>query len=224
MQLSAVLLARAIAFIETFDLNPKARVFLPDVVKAIVERYKFQKFPLEFKDFNEQSGVEFFMGKIGDEVIEKLVIYNSGILVETRSNTKTSQALIEDALTWAKSTFGLNYQSGMVKRFLYVSQLTFHSEVSLNAISPALQKLADRVGSEVSGILGEKLEYQTASLAIHHDPLKRKNPIAGFTIQPRVDAPFTENKYFSEAPVPTDVHFALLKEFEADILRESKPA
>lgn len=218
MQLSAVLLARAIGFIETYDLNPKGRVFFPDVVKAIVERYNFQKFPLEFKDFNEQSGVEFFAGRIGNDVIDRLVIYNSGILVDTRSNTKTAQSMVEDALTWAMAKFDLNYRPGMVKRFVYLSQLTFYSEVSLNALSPALQKLADRVTAEVSKILGEKIEYQTTSLAVQHDPLARKNPIAGFTIQPRVDTPFTERKYFSEAGLPTDLHLAILKEFEADMM------
>ncbi len=43
MQLSAVVLARVIAFIETFDLSPRGRVFYPDVVREIIERYQLSK-------------------------------------------------------------------------------------------------------------------------------------------------------------------------------------
>ncbi len=150
------------------------------------------------------------------------MIYSNGILIDTRSNTETSQALIEEALSWAKPKFNLNYRPDMIRRFAYVSQLTFHSNISLNALNPALQKLADRLSAIVSEIHGEKVQYQTSSLQIHHDPLTRKNPIAGLTIFPRVETPFSENKYFSEAPLPTDTHLALLEEFEGDVLRQHK--
>jgi hypothetical protein len=221
MKLSAVLLARALGFIETFDLSPRGQVFYPDVVGEIVQRYQFQKFPQEFKDFDEQKGIEFLVGKAGNEVIDKLVIYNNGILIDTRSNTETSEALVKETLAWAKSKFSLNYRPEMIRRFGYISQVTFHSEASLNALNPALQKLADRLTAIVSKIHGEKVQYQTSSLTITHDPLTRKNPIAGLTIFPRIDTPFSENKYFSEAPVPTDTHITLLEELEADILRLS---
>jgi len=42
----AILLARTLGYVETFDLNPRGKVFFsPDVVQEIVQRYKFQKFP-----------------------------------------------------------------------------------------------------------------------------------------------------------------------------------
>lgn len=218
MQLSAVLLARALAFIETADLNTRGRIFYPDLVKRLVERYGFQKFPQQLEEFNEEKGIEFLLGKLGKDVIEKLVIYGNGILVDTRSNTDDSRSLIEEALSWAKSELGLNYRPEMIRRFGYVSQVTFHSEVSLNVLHPALQKLSDRLTEIVSGIHGEEVRYQTSSLKIQHDPLKRRNSIAGLTIDPRVETPYSEKKYFSEAPVPTDMHVSLLEEFEADLL------
>jgi hypothetical protein len=219
MKLSAVLLARALGFIETFDLTPRGGVFYPDLVKAIVERYRFQRFPQKVEEFDEQKGVEFWSGEVNGQVIDKLVIYNSGILIDTRTDTQTSRALIEDALLWAKSRFEINYEPGTIRRFGYVSQVTFHSDMTLDGLNPALQRLSDRLSEAVSGIHGHSVRYQTSSIQVHHDPLARKNPIAGFTIFPRVDTPFSEKKYFSEAPVPTDVHIALLEEFERDILR-----
>ena len=45
MELAAIHLARAMAFIEPIDLNPKGKVFYPDLVKLIVNRYKFGNSP-----------------------------------------------------------------------------------------------------------------------------------------------------------------------------------
>ena len=218
MKLSAVLLARVVGFVETFDLTPTTSLFYPDLVKEIVAHYNFQKFPQEFKDFDEQKGVEFLQGKSGNTILDKVVIYNNGILVDTRSNTKISEQVIEEALLWAKSKFGLSYHSGMIKRFAYVSQLTFYSDVALDALNPALKKLSDRITSAVSDIHKEPIDYQTTALIIAHDPLKRKTPIAAFTILPRIETPLSEHKYFSEAPLPTDLHWELLQEFEAGLI------
>lgn len=217
MKRSAVILARCIAFVETYDLSPVGRVFFPDLVKELVARYQFQNFPKDYSEFDESKGIEFLEGKINNDVIWKLTIYNNGILIDTRSNTDLSQAIIEEALQWAKGKFGLTYNPGMISRFAYVSNLTFYSEVNLAMLHPAVKKLADRITSAVSEIHKETIDYQPTSLILQHDQLKRKSPIAGFTITPRVDTPLSEHKYFSEAPLPTDLHWELLEEFEAAI-------
>jgi len=218
MQLSAVILARALAFVESFDLAPRGGVFWADLVRELVARYQFQKFPVKIEDFDENKGVEFLSGKIGDVVIEKLVIYNTAILVDTRVSTTTSEQVLREALEWAKKQFKLDYKPENIKRVANISQLTFHSDISLDMLHPALKRLSDSVSAAVSEVHGEKFEYQTSQIAITHDPLKRKYTIAGFTIVPRAETPYSEHKYFSEAPLPTDLHIKLLEQFERDLL------
>ena len=53
MKLSAVILARVLAYVESFDLNPRGKVYYPDIVRALAERYNFQKFPQALEEFNE---------------------------------------------------------------------------------------------------------------------------------------------------------------------------
>ena len=218
MELSAIILARALAYIETFDLAPRGKVFYPDFVRAVVERYKFQKFPKAFEDFDEGKGIVFEEGKIGNNVIQKFTIFQTLLALETRSSTADSKQIIEEMLTWGVAKFGLAYAPGMIKHFGYISDLTFYTDVPiLGAACQPLIDLATKTGTALSEIHKEPFEYYPANLAVGHDPLARKNGIAPFVITRRAESKWSENKYFSEAPLPTDVHIALLGEFEAGI-------
>ena len=78
-------------------------------------------------------------------------------------------------------------------------------------MSPLLEKLSGAVTEAVSEIWKERIEYEPTQVALHFDSLTRKNPIAAFSIQRRVDSPFDQNKYFSEAPLPTETHLHSLR-------------
>jgi hypothetical protein len=215
MKLSAVVLARTLAYIELADLNPKGKVFLPDLIKAIADRYKFQRLPK--MEEREKEGLIFEEGKIGNKVIKKLTIYDALIVLETTSNTSDSKQLIEELLLWGAAKFDLNYQANAVTSFGYVSCVTFYSEVPILDVSPGLRKLADATGKAVSEMRKEELHYETINIAIGHDPMVRKNPIASFIITRRAETKFSENKYYSEAPLPTDLHVQLLQQYERDL-------
>ena len=217
MELAAVLSASAMAWVESNDLNPRGKVFYPDLVKAIVARYNFQKFPEKLEDFDESKGVTFTSGRLGDSVIEQVAIYTYGIVLNTRVSTQESKRLLEEALQWGSTELGLVYKPSMIRRWQYSSQVTFYSKVPLTGVHSALQRLADGVTKGVTEATGENLKYELTSLVIGYDQLARKHALGGFSIQRRDNTPFSDNKYFSDAPLPTDVHIKLLEQFEADL-------
>ncbi|HXL23031.1 MAG TPA: hypothetical protein VOA78_11235 [Candidatus Dormibacteraeota bacterium] len=219
MQLSAIINARVLGFIETFDLAPRGEIFFPDVVQEIVKRYGFQKFPKTFEEFDESKGIEFLEGKIGNKSIQKFVIWNTLLVVETRSSTTDSKEILEGVLEWGAAKFGLTYRPGMIKRYAYVSDLSFYSDLPILNASPVLTNLAAKTSQLLSEIWQEPVQYESVSLTVGHDPMARKYAIAPFSITRRAEARFSENKYFSEAPLPTDAHITLLEDFEKDIER-----
>jgi hypothetical protein len=73
----------------------------------------------------------------------------------------------------------------------------------------------------LSDIWQEPVRFVPTGITLGHDPTARKYGIASFSIQRRAEARFSDNKYFSEAPLPTDIHLKLLTEFEADISRKA---
>ncbi|MGD0793753.1 MAG: hypothetical protein ABR920_18470 [Terriglobales bacterium] len=217
MQLASVLLARAVAWVESHDLNPRGKVYYPAITEALVKRYGFAKFPQKPEDYDESKGVAFVYGKDGDSVIEQVLIYTNGVVLETRSSTEDSKRLLERALEWAASEIGLAYTPGMIRRWQYYSQLVFTSPLNLTAAAPAFSNLSESINKTLKTLMGEDLRYEATAVHFNFDLLTRKNPIGSFSIQRRENMPFSDNKYFSEAPLPTGVHIELLEQFEKDL-------
>lgn len=215
MELAAIHQARVMAFVEPIDLNPTAQVFFPDLVKALVARYDFQRFPQKFEDLDEKKGITFAAGHLGGSVIEELIIYAYGLTLDTRTSTDESKRLLVEAMHWGSKELGLAYKP--VKRWQYASQITFHSTIPLTPINSAFQRLAQGTANRIKEILGEDLTYELTTITIDYDQLARKHALGRFSIQRRDNTPFSENKYFSDAPLPTDLHMALLQQFEADL-------
>src|SRR5580700_10260194 len=116
MQISAITLARFVAFVETFDLNPRGVAYFPEMVPALINRYGFLKFPEKLEEFDETKGVLFEGGRFNNVTIQRVQVFNNVLVSETASSTTDSEAILEDALAWASQTFGLAFRPGMIKR------------------------------------------------------------------------------------------------------------
>jgi hypothetical protein len=219
LKLSAIVLARVLGFVESIDLSPHGEVCYPKLLAGISEKFGFAKFPQKIEDFDETKGVEFISGMWGDVVVEKLSIYRHGLQLDTRASTKESQRVLLEWLSWAASAFGLKYDSKMVQRWRYLSNLTFNSDCPflLRGSSP-VEKLNERIHRAVSDLSGDYTAWEPIVLTFHSDQVPRKPVGASFTIHRRAETPFSENKYYSEAPLPTETHISLLEAFEADVL------
>lgn len=222
MKLSAVTLARVLAFIETFDLGSGGKVFYPDLIAALVERFRFQTFPRKAEDLDEQKGVKFLEGQWNGISVPKVEIYWNALILDTQSSTLESERILEEALVWVSEKFKLNYRPDMISRRRYLSNLTFYSDHNLLGLHAALPRLTSSLHDKVKEITGHDLAYEATRLDVDFSRYDRQMPIAIFTIQRRSETPFPENKYFSEAPLPTDIHIKILEEFESDVIRSAK--
>ncbi len=218
MQISAIVLARFVAFIEAVDLNPRGHVYFPEVVPPLVDRYGFSKFPQKLEEFDETKGVLFEGGRFNNVTIHRVQVFTNLLVVETASSTSDSEKILEDALVWTSKTFGLLYRPGMIKRKAHVSQLTFYSDSILPKLHPALLKVAQKLSTRVPQYFGHQLEYRPAAFTIMYDPMGIKNGASQFSVERRAETPYSENKYFSTAPLPTEEHIELLQSLEADML------
>jgi hypothetical protein len=216
-----VLLARTLAYIPIQEIIP-GTVFVVDLLEAIREKYRFQQHPTKAEEMKIKDGIQFADGMSGKTALEKFVIWDNTLVLETRISTDESKELLESMLTWATEKFGFRYKTGDIKRFAYVNDVVFESSANLLLFDPVLKWLSDQTSTLLSEIWQEPVEYLPTSLKIGHDPVSRQAGIAPFSIERRGGARFSDNKYFSEAPLPTAIHLQLLDEFEKRVLSRPK--
>jgi hypothetical protein len=219
MQVKAVITARFLGFLEVATLNPEGKVFFPKIASAIVERFGFQKYPVTPEQFDESKGVEFKEGQWDGINVSKLVVYNNGILVDTQSDTEDSERIYLEALGWAKDEFGITFTPEMIYRKRYLSDLVFTTPAPIIDGFDAVNKLRTNLSDMMEAILDERLNYAGIRLDVDFERFQRPAPIAPLTIQRRNDYAFSDNTYFSEAPLPTELHVQLLEEYERDVLK-----
>ena len=223
MQLVAVLQARVVAFLQLEELNPRGRVFFPNITQGLLERYRFLKVPQTWEEyFNppQGSGVPYLNGEWNGISIKRLEIFPSGIVVETQSSTDDSEKFLHEALAWAADTFDLTYQPSMIKRWAFVSHLTFVSEAPLlDALHPKLSSFEERITKSLETNLGLTIPFKAYGLSFAFETTGENPPAIPLQIERRGGVPFSENKYFSAAPLSTNEHLEFLKDFEAVILQ-----
>ena len=218
MQRSAVQIARFLGFIEMDRLNPGGKVFFPRAVSAIAEKLNFQKFPVKPEEFDETKGVEFHEGHWNGMNVSKLVIYNNGLLVDTKASTDDSERILIEALSWAREELGIAFSPQLIYRKRYLSDVIFQTEAPiLDGFSP-IENLKRNLTNHVAEVMAQKFEYSSIRLDVDFERFQRQAAIAPFTIQRRNDSLFGDNRYFSEAPLPTEVHWQVLEQYEKDVL------
>ena len=218
MKLSAIILGRVLGYIEAFDIDPKGQVYFPELVREIAKHYHFQKSPQTLEEHDLSKSVEFLNGRSGKRIIAKFTIWDTLLVLETRSNTSDSKELLEEFLLWGAEKLGLNYKPGMIVHYAYISAVTFHSDAPVLSVSPLLARIATKTSAALSEIWQEPIHYESIELKVGHDPMARQYGIAPFQITRRANSKFSANKYYSEAPLPTDMHISVLEEYEAGII------
>lgn len=215
IEVVAVQTARLIIHLPTDELNPRGRAILPDITTALVERYGFLNYPQKYEDYDDQKGISFELGKWNNIGLNRLAIYNTGLLCDTSSSTDDCEAFLKDALTWAAESFGLTYHSDMLNRRVYLSELIVKQDRPLAALNPKLDALATKLSNRVSEIMGRSATFEVVSVAFNQDQFFSKNTLAGFRFERMADIPFSENRYYTAASLPTEEHIVFLNEFDA---------
>ena len=180
-----------------------------------MEKCQFLKSPRTPEEFNLADGVNFESGTFNGLVIRKLTVFPLVMHLDAADSTDKAQDTLLRILQWAKEEFDLRYSSEMITRWAFVSDITFQTEFPLlERLSPILNLISKRISGVILENLKENLEYRPAKFWLAHDPDKRSAKIAPFSIEHLALSQDEENKFYSEAPIPTRHHLALLEELE----------
>jgi hypothetical protein len=224
MELLAVRTARLIANLNIEELNPSGRAIAHDFFDAFTEHYHFLKRPMTAEEMvdPENKGITFEVGKMGDVGIDKVALFNWGLVIQTSASTDACEAILQDMLNWGAGTLGLSDRPGLITRRNYVSEIVFSSDMSLPTISPKLKAVGDKVTELVGGYLGQSLPFELGGLHWFFDASQSKQVFTPFRIErfTGADTTFSEKKYYSGAPLKTADHIQVIKDLETTLTHE----
>lgn len=207
------MLARTLAFFDAYELNPRGKVFLPNLVPFIVERFKFAKYPASVADYDTGKGISFEAGFFDGEVVDNFTLYSDGVKLDLRSTTENGVRIIGDTLAWLRD-FGIAYDESTVTRWAFVSNIVFNSQLQLTSLSPALTRMCEKANTLLKADPRNVKRYEVDTIKIDLDRTLGDIKISPIIIQKRANVPFSEGRFFSAAPLRTEPHIALLEEFE----------
>lgn len=218
MKFSAIELSRVLAFVDLNDLTPYGSISLAKIAPRLVEKLEFSLFPKTIDQFDESKGIVFADGIWSDIPVEKMTIYSNGIMMDTRKGTDTSLRVMHEIFDWAVVEFGLVVPEYGLQKIRFLNRFTFFSEALVSLGGSPVSNLAQSLSQHVAEITGQPRRYETIRLDLDFDRSEQQVPIAPLTIQRRITSSFDLNKFYTEAPLPTDVHIALIEQLEADVL------
>lgn len=204
MQVSARILARVALFADVRLVNPRGLSLLP-IHKGLLERYKFQTY--QKGDFDFTKGVRYADGQFtydNNLIAVALTIYSNGWLVDTSISTEAAEVFFNDISEWVAS-IGYSSAKDLITKKSYESQLAIQTDLDISMPFEKLQTIAHLIAQ-----LSENPDQQLSGFYIGRE----MEQLSTFTFERLLGVPFSENKYFSRATLPTSKHIRALEELE----------
>jgi hypothetical protein len=215
MKLRKVLLARVIRlFTSTGTVG-----YLPDIVKQIQERYQFITAPEPQTLLpTAQRGAEFQHGKLqrpdgSVAVVDKLTLFNDGLVIDTTSSTNIASEFLDDLIEWARQELP-NTELKDVPLFL--SQLEVNISINWATTLPTAVTIGIAIRDHLDAYGLKVTTPVPVSLTIGAEPPSGVGGLqpSTFTIERRANIPYRDNIYYSQAPLQTQDHIRLLELIE----------
>ena len=198
--------------------------YLPDAAKKVVEEYQFLDYPKEISQFfptEPNSPIEFRHGKIVIDskviVVDLLQVYPAGLQVVTQTNTSNALAAVDHIAAWGIRTFDLKLET--VRAPGFYSQLHIRFEKPLPDMFPKLNAIASEISNKHPDVIDFRPQYELAALHFAYEPKAKIDPVI-FRIERVGNVSFSENLYYSDAPLSTEDHISVLEDFERVNLRD----
>ncbi|MGX1354546.1 hypothetical protein AB7M49_008171 [Bradyrhizobium elkanii] len=214
MKLKSILTSQAIRFYTYTGDEPviERRSPIP-LIRGLQDKYGFVQVPLTVADLDFAKGVTFLRGYYKGHIIEKLALYENGLLCEAMTDNSICDEFVSEVLGWAANEHKIPLSETGVKAF--VSQLEVTTDINP---SSAFQKI-NPIGTQLARALisyGQTVpNYTVNGIRMHYDsadtPLPRPPE---FIFERRAGQPYSTNEFFSSAPLTTKDHMHILVELE----------
>jgi hypothetical protein len=224
MELLSIATARSVWLFDINELNPRGKSIFPELLEWLQEEYHFAKAPKSLTDVDETEALAFSQGtfQVREEIFVdvELKVYRDGLVANTWSSTRETDVFLGNVLNSAAEEFSLAYKPEMVRRKMYLSEINVRSPKEIAAINPRLYQFANKIKTLLPS--NGKTDFEPAGVMIA--PVQDMSPtsIAAFRFERKNGTSPDEHKFYSVAPLHTDDHLELLKDFEILLMGDNR--
>ena len=129
------------------------------------------------------------------------------------STTEGAEIFLKDLTSWGKEAFGFR-ELRSDTRALYLSQVIIDFNSSPNALLSSFTLLSEALGELRQGTYGLEAQMQFSGVGLNYDRTATSiywQNLVNFSVERRVNQPFSRNRFFSEAPLNTEDHLRFLQ-------------
>jgi hypothetical protein len=224
MKLIGSELGRIVILAPADEWRPARGIPIADAINAIQARYHFLQAP-NLSELSvsqaESEGHKFREGivEIDNEaaVIGEFAIFKDGFSV-TALDTLYAEAFLDDFLAWAREALGIRPFALDPPR-LFRSQLVVQFERPLSKAFRRFNKIATILGRAFQAHTSYANSVNVVRLDLGLDQVQLPGVIkpVPLVLERRVNRPHKEEVYFSDAALPSRVHFEVLEQIEAQL-------
>ena len=201
------------------EFAPSSGANPPAILAEIAERYGFKKIPqITTREDMAKNGLPFGVGQFDVDnttvMISDFAIYNDG-LAAAAERTEWAEAFLNDAYNWVIEHFG--FRDPVSVRKLYGSNIVVDFERPISKLISGYERIIEILTARTVTIMHAAKPMQLSRLDFEVD----KNEIAdGQVVQPkfllerRAGVPFSQQRFYSSAPMHTANHIEVLTEIE----------
>lgn len=196
-------------------------ISLVRTLKAFEARYGFLQGPRVVSEYDPAKGITFLNGYFGRSTIDKVMIYNNGILVDAKISTDEIDAFIDDANIWAREEMRLPPLTEKNERSRsYLSQVEIESDIDLDMAFPWLKELGASIAATTKSYGQNVRDFGVSRIDLLYDISVVETPKVAvpFGFQRRDGKPYENKTYFASAPLRTEDHYRFIEKFE-ELLR-----
>jgi hypothetical protein len=191
-------------------------VKISSLLGPVAERYAFAKVPANPLDIKD-GGLSFvegvFSNSKGTEVGVTLTAYGDGLVADTFSNTDNTTEFLRDLASFA-TELGFPFPDEDEVGKSFTSILGVSCSAPLLTLNRNLELIARLIERDLVTMDGKPRAIEFAGITMYSEDVGQNKAPSVFKFERKVGQPFSENRYFAQAPLETDKHIALLEELE----------
>jgi hypothetical protein len=221
MELVSIAISQSIRFVKAMQPPPASEmIYIRDAVRGIEERYGFLQAPRMVEDYDLKKGVTFLSGRYNREIsIDRFIVYEGGVLCESKFPTETCDEFLDDVFKWAKESMGIAVERLELTGRLYLSNVEIRSEAKIDSKFARFAALGRQIAESLRSYGQQPSEFSVSQFSLHCDVSNMEVPrTTAFSFDRRAGHPYSSGLYFSSAPLQTKDHLIVLRELENILL------